>query len=457
MQKARSLRQLVSTCFLGSAADASLSSGPGGRRLFSQPSESSVWSFGDGSHGALGLPLLVGSDVYEPTRVPDLPSDVRAVCAGHYHSLAVTSAGEIWAWGRNDEGQLGRGQLLDSRDEWSRPGRVQGLDHVRVRSAFASGVVSMAVGDDGSLWAWGRSKRGQLGLGRGILEVRLPTKVEALAGEEVAKVGLGWGHALAQTKDGKLYGWGYSAEGRLGKLGENLEPTRPSYSDYTEVGKTASACSDSALNIAAKMVAEDIEKEKNMPIVWEPCQVPELHGLNVMDVACGHDHSLVLCCTGLLLSGGSNVYNQLGRVPAQIQSLQPIDLEYRPYAVSCGLGHSLALCLNPSCAIADATPSLFSWGWNLTSQLGRGGREDMPSMVEALKGKKIKRACGGRVHSVAVSSQGEIFSWGSGRNGRLGLGSSADEPEPTIIEALQGLEVLEAVCGHDHNLVLVAE
>ncbi|CAN6478048.1 unnamed protein product [Victoria cruziana] len=312
----------------------------------------------------------------------------------------------------------------------------------------------MAVDEDGSLWSWGRSKRGQLGLGRGIIEARLPTRVEALAGEEVAKVGLGWGHALAHTKDGKLYGWGYSAEGRLGKIGEKLELVQSSSSDCTEVGKTASVGNDSPLEMAAKMVAEDIEKEKNMPIVWEPCLVPELHGLNVMDVACGLDHSLVLCCNGLLFSGGGNVYNQLGRVSAEVQSLQPVDLECRPAAVSCGLGHSLALCLNPS---PDETTCLYSWGWNLTSQLGRGGKERMPAMVEALEGKKIKCACGGRVHSVAVTSRGEILSWGSGRNGRLGLGSSADEPEPTIIESLQGLEVLQAVCGHDHNLLLVAE
>lgn len=71
-----------------------------------------VMSFGDGSHGALGLPTSltgVGTDSYEPTRVPGLPSDVTSVSAGHYHSLAVTSQGAVWAWGRDFEGQLGRG------------------------------------------------------------------------------------------------------------------------------------------------------------------------------------------------------------------------------------------------------------------------------------------------------------------------------------------------------------
>lgn len=62
------------------------------------------------------------------------------------------------------------------------------MEQVRVHAAFASGVVSAAIGDDGSLWTWGKSKRGQLGLGKEIIEAVLPSKVKALAGEKIAKV-----------------------------------------------------------------------------------------------------------------------------------------------------------------------------------------------------------------------------------------------------------------------------
>lgn len=149
-----------------------------------------VLTFGDGSYGALGLPTSVsvmGSDSYEPTPVPGLPADVSAVAAGHYHSLAVTFQGQLWAWGRNNEGQLGRG-VDSSRETWYEPKRVEGLDQVAVQSAFASGVISVAVGVDGSLWVWGKSKRGQLGLGKGMTEAIVPSRVEVLAGEEIAKV-----------------------------------------------------------------------------------------------------------------------------------------------------------------------------------------------------------------------------------------------------------------------------
>ena len=75
-----------------------------------------------------------------------------------------------------------------SRESWNEPKRVEGLAQVKVRAAFASGVISAAIGDDGSLWVWGKSKRGQLGLGKGITESVSPSKVKALAGEEIVKV-----------------------------------------------------------------------------------------------------------------------------------------------------------------------------------------------------------------------------------------------------------------------------
>lgn len=108
------------------------------------------------------------------------------------------------------------------------------------------------------------------------------------------QVSLGWGHTLALTKEGKLFGWGYYADGRLGKVGKSLESS-PLESVSGKFG-SSEEISGSRFETAEKLVLESIEKEKDMPIVWKPSVIKELHDTEVVDVSCGLDHSLILCC-----------------------------------------------------------------------------------------------------------------------------------------------------------------
>ncbi|XP_076940910.1 ultraviolet-B receptor UVR8-like [Bidens hawaiensis] len=402
-----------------------------------------VLGFGDGSHGALGLPTSagIGSDAYEPTPITTLPPNVSTVAAGHYHSLGVTSDGHLWTWGRNVECQLGR-DINSPREKWVEPGRVNGLNGVR--SASASGVVSAAIGVDGSLWIWGKSKRGQLGLGTGITESVVPSRVKVLDKEEIIKVSFGWGHALALTKDGKLYGWGYSADGRLGKR---------TITGVSPLDSNTNSSSSLKLEDAEKVVLEAMDKENNMLIIWEPCLIDELKGIEVADVSCGLDHTLVLLRDGTLLSGGSNAYGQLGRSTQGMEFL-PVDISVYPVSIASGLGHSLTICRIPSAEGGGGMSGIYSWGWGRDSQLGREGPTNIPLPVDGLLGENLVSVSGGRVHTIAVTASGEAFSWGCGRNGRLGLGSSANEPEPMLVEFSEGVNVLQAVAGFDHTLVL---
>ncbi|EAY84877.1 hypothetical protein OsI_06242 [Oryza sativa Indica Group] len=428
------------------------------RRLLSElagngaplPRVGAVYAFGDNSHGAAGQPAPA-ADVYVPTPVPSLPTSVAAVAAGHYHSLAVSAEGEVWAWGRNDEGQLGRGHHAP-RNTWSKPEKVRGLENVQVRAVSACGVVSAAIGCDGSLWVWGRSRRGQLGLGKDIVEAAVPSRVEALANYDIVKVSFGWGHAMALTKDGGLLGWGYSENGRLGEIGQITQAS----SAKELLGKTVDKYSSSMLEAVEKMVEEKIRSEDNMPIIWEPSLVHEVCHVEVSDVSCGLDHSLVLCSDGIVLSGGDNTYGQLGRKSAWSKFL-PVDISHSPFSVSASVGHSLATCIISTEGDDHAETGVLSWGWNCSSQLGRPGKEDVPALVDGLNGERPVSASAGRVHSVALTSKGEVWAWGSGRNGRLGLGSSMDEPEPFLIDTLEGAEVSQVAAGMDHTLLLVAE
>lgn len=108
------------------------------------------------------------------------------------------------------------------------------------------------------------------------------------------QVSLGWGHALALTKEGKLFGWGYYADGRLGKIGKPLEYS-PLDSAAGQFGSSKEN-SGSIFEAAEKLKLESIQKEKNMPIIWTPSLVEELYDIEVADISCGLDHSLILCC-----------------------------------------------------------------------------------------------------------------------------------------------------------------
>lgn len=109
----------------------------------------------------------------------------------------------------------------------------------------------------------------------------------------MSQVSLGWGHALAHTETGKLYGWGYAADGRLGRIGEAWETSL--LDSGPDICKTTPPVSSTILEVAEKRVSEGMEKERNMPIIWEPILIEDVHGVEVFDVACGLDHSLVLC------------------------------------------------------------------------------------------------------------------------------------------------------------------
>lgn len=160
---------------------------------------------------------------------------------------------------------------------------------------------------------------------------------------------------------------------------------------------------------------------------------------------------------GTLLSGGSNVYGQLGREVHNLEML-PVNIGFLPLSIASGYGHSLAICQFKSVEVGgDTTTTIVSWGWNHSSQLGRVGANNVPLVVEGLEGEIPISVSGGRAHSIALTSKREVWVWGCGKNGRLGLGSSIDEIEPCLVECLEGCEVLQAVAGFDHNLVLISE
>jgi hypothetical protein len=133
------------------------------------------------------------------------------------HSLALKDDGTVWAWGYNGYGQLGNGTNTDSNV----PVQVSGLTGI---TAIAwGGSHSLALKNDGTVWAWGYNGYGQLGNGTNT-DSNLPVQVSSLTG--ITVIAGGSRHSLALKNDGTVWAWGYNGYGQLGN-GTNTDSNVP--------------------------------------------------------------------------------------------------------------------------------------------------------------------------------------------------------------------------------------
>ena len=173
-------------------------------------SDGRAYAWGDNRTDQLGNGTTTGRAV--PAAVA-LPGGVRAtaVSAGDWHSLALGADGEVYAWGVNDNGQLGDGTHVAR----NRPVAVALPGGVRATAVSAGGEHSLALGSDGNVYAWGFNHFGQLG--DGTTDDRdSPAAVALPGGVRATAVSAGDAHSLALGSDRKAYAWGDNSDGELG-------------------------------------------------------------------------------------------------------------------------------------------------------------------------------------------------------------------------------------------------
>jgi alpha-tubulin suppressor-like RCC1 family protein len=311
----------------------------------------------------------------------------KSVVAGVAHSLALRMDGTVWAWGRNTRGQLGDGTTRDAVS----PVRVQGLD--AVEAIVAGDSHSLALRADGTVWAWGYNGHGQLGIGTNIQQT-LPVRVSALSG--VRAIAAGHHHSLALQSDGTAWAWG---DNTFGQLGDGTQSLR-----------------------------------------LQPVRIQGLEGAVVL--AAGRHHSLALCADGRVRAWGHNGQGQLGDgtdsmrlLPSQIPGLEGVS------AIAAGTLHSLAL-------RTDGT--MWAWGYNGFGGLGDGtvvGRLS-PVRVSDLSG--VRAIAAGEYHSLAVRMDGTAWAWGFNDHAQVGDGTSARRLLPVQVRHVS--DVTRVVGGFAHSL-----
>jgi alpha-tubulin suppressor-like RCC1 family protein/PKD repeat protein len=334
--------------------------------------DGTVWAWGYNTTGQLGngnLDSIAAPGRYPlPAQVPGIESAISIV-AGRDHSLALRDDGTVWAWGWNQFGQLGDGTTTNR----AVPVKVDSLDEVV--AIEASETHSMALRSDGTIWSWGLNTSGQLGHGFvSPLTSPVPVPAQVIGLDDVVAIAVGEGYSLALDSEGAVWGWGSNGFGQLGN-GTNTSQAVPVKIDSLD---------------------------------------------DVSAIAARSTFSLALHSDGTLWAWGFNGDGVLGiepvagqpslsrNVPVKIESLTDV------IAISAGRGHALAI-------LEDG--SVWGWGRNNERQASGASEESrlfIPMQVPDLD--DVVSASANQWHSMALKSDGSVWAWGYGFHGQLGDG-----------------------------------
>ncbi|HCM34027.1 MULTISPECIES: T9SS type A sorting domain-containing protein [Chryseobacterium] len=197
--------------------------------VLAKKSNNNLYGWGDNQFGNLGNGNNTAQ--YSPIMIAQ---NVKSFSAGYHHSMIVKTDGTMWGTGYNEWGNLGKGTLVGYYNTWQQEASLS-TDWDKASAGYYN---SFGIKTNGTLWSCGANVQGQTGTG-----------VTAGAASNFAQIGTdtnwkdvscGVYHVLGLKTTGKLWGWGYSANGRLGIAGagaqffytpQAVEPT----SDYSQI------------------------------------------------------------------------------------------------------------------------------------------------------------------------------------------------------------------------------
>ncbi|BDR53392.1 hypothetical protein KIM372_12990 [Bombiscardovia nodaiensis] len=180
-----------------------------------------VWEWGDNQYGQIGLGFVSPSTQFQtsPLDVTSyIPTTARitSIDYGNFNTFAIDETGHLWGWGWNDTNQIGTGNLTDVSTPFDITSKLPGNPHIV--SASPGDNHSLAIDDQGHVYAWGSDEYGQLGFGTINNSNYNPIDITPSfrRGTTVASVVGAGGFSLALDTQGKAWGWGFNNMSMLG-------------------------------------------------------------------------------------------------------------------------------------------------------------------------------------------------------------------------------------------------
>ncbi len=370
------------------------------------------------------------------------------VAEGYVHSCALTSDGRVMCWGSNDDGQLGNGGTAPS----SLPIMVPGLTNVV--SIAAGRYYSCALTTVGRVWCWGFNGSGQLGDGSNS-EKYTPTAVGL---DNVVAITAGHEHTCALTTAGAVYCWGANTFGELGD-GTFEKRAIPTAVRNLAKGVVALSAGDGhtcAVTIAGSAYCWGWNRDgqlgnggtTNSPT---PVSVNDMT-TGVTSIAAGGEHTCALTIAHVVRCWGSNRRGQLGD-GTKADSPIPVDVLNISDVISLSSGGD-EIYGGYSCAVVKGG-SAYCWGGNFFGRLGDGSTMDQPLPVRVSGSFAIVSA--GVAHTCAITSIGSAYCWGSNSYGQIGDGSKGtDRITPVGVYGLSS-QISALGASPDFTCALVAD
>jgi len=360
------------------------------------------------------------NEVITPPPALNIAREATTIAAGSYHSMVIKTDGSLWAWGDYAHGKLG----IDYASSFH-------LNPVQVKTACdwaaisASSDHTIALKEDGSLWAWGYNEHGQLGDGTNIAR-NVPVRIGE--GNDWKFITTGYTYSLAIKIDGSLWAWGANADGQLGDgtTTNRFVPTRVG-AEYNWVSVSASSHTvaidtDGSLwawgNNQFGNLGDGTTIDRHTPV--------RIGSDNWVAVAVGVSHTVAVKQDNSLWAWGNNGNAQLGQgfsSPSHQSTPIRVGSDNNWDSVSAGLLHIVAL---------KTDGSLWAWGSNQFGQLGNGTtiQYNAPTRIGSDNWAAVSA---GWFYTAAVNKDGSLWVWGRNNNGQLGDGTIQDRHSPVKI------------------------
>jgi prepilin-type N-terminal cleavage/methylation domain-containing protein len=322
------------------------------------------------------------------------------ISGGAIHSLAVANNGQVYSWGSDDLGQLGNGAatgIVQTPTSIASYGSMAGKSFTKVSGGFNH---SMALASDGIVHAWGENSFGQVGAGTSGTNVIAPASVMtgSLAGKTVTQIAAGGFHSLALASDNTLHSWGQNSNGQLGN------------------GTTDNFPHVTPMNISS---------------------TGSLAGKTITQINSGVSYNLALASDGTVHAWGQNHLGQLGNGTTTL-SATPINISSSGSLAGKTITQVIGSGYHAFALASDGT--LHAWGDNGLGKLGIGTADTAPhptpvniSSSGSLAGKTITYVGRSGSHSVAITSEGNLHTWGENSYGQLGTGTTDTSAHPTPV------------------------